>query len=129
MHLGGTYQDYEILSALRVVDRDGDTIPGHFALKVSYDWKALFGENSTTAIFFFDEKGTVYDVRADTTSVVNEPFVLASGTIQVLGNALLQAFGDQMTADDRKQLQKIVDTADAKALMILGLNFQMRAGL
>jgi hypothetical protein len=129
IHLGGTYHDHEILSALRVVDRDGDTVPGHFALKISYDWKAFLGENSSTAIFFFDEKGTIYDVRAETTSVINEPFVLASGAIQVLGNALIQAFGEQMTADDRNQLQKIIDSADAKALMIWGLNFQMQAGI
>ncbi len=129
LHFGGTYQDYDILSVLKVVDRDGDVIPGHFALKVVYDWKTSFGDNSTTSIFFFDEKGTIYDIRADTTSIISQPFVLADATIQVLGNALLQAFGDQMSQDDRKQLQKIVDAADAKALMIWGLNFQMRTGL
>ena len=129
MHFGGTYEDYDILSVLEVVDRDGDTIPGHFALKVVYDWKTSFGDNSTTAIIFFDEKGTIYDVRADTTSIISQPFVLADATIQVLGNALLQAFGEKMSQDDRKQLQKIVDAADAKALMIFGLNLQMRTGL
>ena len=129
VHMGGRYQDHEILSVMRVVDRAGDPIPGRFAVKVVYDWSTSFGDNSTTAIFFFDELGMVVDVKADTTSIISQPFAIASATINVLGNLLLETLGDQMKPDDRREFQKFVNASDAKGLLIWSLNFQSRLGV
>lgn len=129
MHMGGTYQDYEVLGSLDVVDKNtGKPIPGYFAIKVVYNWTTAFGDNSSTALFFFDEMGTLIDITAKTTSIFNQPFDLAGATLNVLGNVLIQAFGDQMKAEDRQELQKLVDSSDAKKVCIWALNFQQRVG-
>lgn len=129
IHMGGTFQDYEIVSIHKVVDRSGDPVPGHFAVKVVYDWTTAFGDNSTTTIFYFDEMGQVTDIKADTTSIINQPFAVARAAINVVGNILIGAFGDQMKPEDKREFQRFVDAADAKGLLIFSLNFQMRAGL
>jgi hypothetical protein len=129
MHMGGSYKEHEILGSLEVVDQDGDRIPGYFAIKVVYDWGTLFGDNSSSAVFIFDETGTLKDINAKTTSVISQPFDIASGAINVVGNVLIQAFGDQMNSTDKEEFQKFVDKSDAKGLLIWSLNFQQRVGL
>ena len=128
MHMGGTYSSHEILSTVKIVDKDGDEIPGYFGLKVVYEWTTPFGDNSSTAVFMFDEMGTLFDVKSKTTSIISQPFDIASATLNVLGNVLLQAFGDQMTKEDRESFQKLVDDSNAKGLMIWALNFQQKVG-
>jgi hypothetical protein len=129
MHMGGTYKDHEVIQVLKVVDKDGDPIPGHFAIKVVYTWDTAFGENTTKALFYCDELGKVIDITADTTSIISQPFDIAGATINVLGNLIIEAFGDKMTADDRREFQKFVDKSDAKGLLIWALEFQMRTGV
>jgi hypothetical protein len=129
MHMGGTYKDHEVIAAMKVVDKDGDPIPGQFAVKMSYTWGTAFGDNNSTAIFFFDDLGVVTDVTAKTTSILSQPFDIASATINVLGNVIIEAFGDKMQPDDRKEFQRFVNKSDAKGLLIWSLNFQMRTGL
>ena len=129
MHMGGTYKDHEVIQVLKVVDKDGDPVPGHFAVKVVYTWDTAFGENTTKALFFCNELGKVIDIEADTTSILSQPFDIAGATINVLGNIIIEAFGDKMNPDDRKAFKKIVDKSDAKGLLIWSLEFQMRTGL
>lgn len=128
MHLGGTYKGHEILGSVRVVDKEGDAIPGHFAIRIVYDWSIPLGDNSTTAVFLFDEMGTLYDIQAKSTSIVNQPFDLAGATLTMIGEVILRANGDQMTPEDRRELQKLVDGSDARALLIWSLNFQQKVG-
>jgi hypothetical protein len=129
MHMGGTYKDHELLQVLKVVDKDGDPVPGHFAIKVVYTWDTVLGDNTTKAVFFFNELGTVIDITAETTSILSQPFDIASATINVLGKVIIEAFGDQMNENDRREFQKLVDKSDAKGLLIWSLEFQMRTGL
>ena len=128
LQFGGTYRDHDVLSVHKVVDRDGDLIPGYFAVKVVFDWESPFGRNSTTATLFYNGSGTLYDVDAKTTSYV-EPFDLANASIQILGNLLLEALRDQIKPEDRQQLQRLIHKADAKGLMMFGLNLQKGLGL
>lgn len=132
LHFGATYIDHQVIKAMRVSDTDGQEIPGHVALKVVFDWKIPLGENSTTAIVFFDEKGEPYEIQCgpnDTTSIVNLPYVLANGTLQILGNLLIEAAGDQMTAQEKSDMQKAINEQDAGRLLIDALKVQMRLGL
>ena len=64
-----------------------------------------------------------------TSSIIGQPFAIASATINVLGNLLLEALGDQMKPDDRREFQKFVNASDAKGLLIWSLNFQSRLGV
>jgi hypothetical protein len=64
-----------------------------------------------------------------TSSIISQPFAIASATINVLGNLLLEALGDQMKPDDRREFQKFVNASDAKGLLIWSLNFQSRLGV
>jgi hypothetical protein len=132
LHFGSTYVDHEVIKASRVTDRDGQAVPGHFALTVVYDWKSSFGDNSTTVVFFFDEKGEPYEIQCepkDSTSIISPPFSVASGAIQILGNLLIGAFGGQMNAKERADMQKAVDAADARMLLLDSLRVQIRLGL
>jgi hypothetical protein len=132
LHFGGKYFDHEVIKAFRVTDRSGQELAGHVALKVVFDWETSFGDNSTTAVFFFDEKGDPYEVQcnpSDTTSIISQPFALANGAIQVLGNLMLAAFGDQMTAQEKADAQRAIDKQDARQLLVDALKVQKRLGL
>ncbi|MFO0951560.1 MAG: hypothetical protein U0835_10485 [Isosphaeraceae bacterium] len=132
LHFGGTYVDHEVLRIFKVTNRDGDEQFGHVAVKVSFDWTTSFGDNTTTAVFFFDEKGDPYEIQCepgDTTSIISPPFGLANGAIQVLGNLLLAAAGDQMSAQEKSDMQKAIDKQDARQLLVDTLKVQKRLGL
>jgi hypothetical protein len=132
LHFGSTYVTHEVTESARVTDRNGQPRPGHFALTVVYDWKSSFGDNTTTVVFFFDEKGEPYEIQCeakDSTSILSPPFSVASGAIQLLGNLLIGAFGDQMNATEKADFQKAVDAADARKLLLDSLRVQMRLGL
>lgn len=129
IHFGGKYLSHDVLSTHPVADRNKITVPGHWAVKVVFEWSTAFGDNTSTATYFFDEMGDIYDVQVTTTSILSQPFELANATIQVLGNIILEAMKDQISAKDRADIQKAIDEADAKKLMITGLNLQKRLGL
>jgi hypothetical protein len=42
----------------------------------------------------------------------------------VLGNLILEPFGHQMNAEERKLFKTFVDASDAKGLVVWSLNFQ-----
>jgi hypothetical protein len=132
LHFGGKYVDHEVIKVFKVTDRSGQDAPGHVALKVVFDWETAFGDNSTTAIVFFDELGDPYEIQckpSDTTSIISPPFALASKAIQILGNLLLAAAGEGMTAQEKADTQKAIDNQDARQLLIDALKVQKRLGL
>jgi hypothetical protein len=125
VHFGASYQGHSHLETRRVT-RNGQTVPGHFALLYHYDWE---NNGKTDVAFLYDAKGAVYEVQiVRTNAILQQPFVVANGTIKVLGNLLVQAFKDQMSDAQQKELQKIVDDADAKAMLEWSLKFQQLIG-
>ena len=57
----------------------------------------------------------------DSNGIINQPFALANATINVLGKLIIEGFKDQMTAEQRQEVEKAVDDADAKTLLAAGL--------
>ena len=132
LHFGGTYVDHNVTEVFRVTDRDGNDMPGRLALKVVFDWTTLFGDNSTTAVVFFNELGDPYEIQckpADSTSIGSPPFEIAKGTLQVVGNLLLAVFGDKMSATEKADFQKAIDNQDPAQLLINSMKIEKRLGL
>jgi hypothetical protein len=126
MHFGTRYVGHKYKEMRAVVDGKGKTIPGQFALVYSYDWNK---DGTTEAAFLCDRRGNVYRVQVlDSNGIINQPFAIGNATIKILGNVLIEAFKDQMTAEEKKQLRKAVDDADTKSLLELSLKLQQTFG-
>jgi hypothetical protein len=125
-HAGTRYMGHKYKDSRFVTDLEGKRIPGRFALVYTYDWN---DDGWTELAFLCDRRGNVYQVQVvDTNAVLNQPFAVANATIKILGNLLIEAFKDNMTADERKQVQKAVDDADAKGLLEMSLKLQQTFG-
>jgi hypothetical protein len=126
MHLGTKYAGHKYTETKYVTDRAGKKIPGQFALVYAYDWN---DDGTTQVAFLCDRRGNIYEVQVlDSNAVINQPFALANASIKLLGSVIIEAFKDQMTAEQRKQVQKAVDDADAKRLLEMSLTLQQTFG-
>jgi hypothetical protein len=126
MHFGRTYVDHNYKETRYVTDKEGKRKKGHFALVYTYEWK---DDGETEVAFLCDAKGKVYEVKVlDSNAIINQPFAMANATVQLLGNLIIEAFKDNMTAAERKDLQKLVDAADAKGMLELSLKLQQALG-
>jgi hypothetical protein len=125
VHFGASYQGHSYLETRRVT-RNGQTVPGHFALLYHYDWE---NGGKTDIAFLCDAKGAVYEVQiVKHNAILQQPFTLANAAVKALGSLLVQAFQGQMSDAQQKELQKIVDDADAKAMLEWSLKFQQLIG-
>ncbi len=121
VHLGARYDGHE-LASVRTVTRQGTPVPGHFALVYDYSCE---NDGRTQIAFLCDHGGKVYDVQIlDHNGVLNTPYTLAKLSIDVLGNALLDAFKDNMSSSDRSQLQTMIRNADPEAMLKMGLRLR-----
>jgi hypothetical protein len=59
-----------------------------------------------------------------TTAILQQPFVISTGVVQVIGNSLIAAFRKNMSENDQAELHRLVDNADTKGLLELALRFQ-----
>jgi hypothetical protein len=126
VHFGAKYEGHKYKESRFVVDQNGNRIPGRFALVYAFDWE---NGGATDVAFLCDRRGNVYGVRAlETNAILSQPFVLANASIKLLGNALIAALGDNMTAADKRQAQQAVDGADAKGLLEMSLKLQQAWG-
>jgi hypothetical protein len=122
MHFGSTYVRHKYTETRRVSDGKGGTAPGQFALVYSFDWN---DDGTTEVAFKCDRRGNVYGVHVlDSNGIINQPFALANATINVLGKAITEAFKDQLTDEQRKEIEKSIDDADAKTLLEAGMKLQ-----
>jgi len=124
LHLGGDYDSHKC-EVLDVEDEDGNVIPALFGLRYEFAWSIGGSDNTTTVDLIFDAKGHLSNVNnAKSTSIVSPPYLLANGAIKILGQALLEATKDNLKDEDKDFIQKCIDDADARKLMIFGLKFQ-----
>jgi hypothetical protein len=125
VHFGAKYKGHAFKEWVSVT-QDGRKVPGHFALLYEYAWE---DDGLTTVAFLCDASGGVYDVQVvRTNAIFSQPYVLANGTIKVLGNLLIEAFKDNMKPEERQFVQKLIDDADAKGMLVWSLKFQQSLG-
>ena len=124
VHLGASYTTHEVQSVRYVTDENDKKIPGKFALVYRYKWDAS-GTGNTDIAFVCDPKGNVEDVRVlGTDAVLQEPFLVADATIQILGNVMIEAFREKMTDADVRRVQRLVDAANSEGLLEFSLMFR-----
>jgi hypothetical protein len=122
LHFGADYHGHEYLRTVVVAGGDGRPIPGQFALVYRFHWE---NDGITDLAYLCNEAGRVYAVDVMYTNARwSPPFGWANAAIQVLGNALIEANKNQMSDLERKVVQKLVDAADAKALLEWSLHFE-----
>jgi hypothetical protein len=125
VHMGAQYDGNDD-SGVRTVTRNGETVTGHFALVYDYSWE---GDGNTQIAFLCDQRGDVYEVQIlRTNAVLSQPYAVAKLSIDVLGNALLEAFKDNVSSSDRAQLQTMIRNADPKAILEMGLKLRQAFG-
>jgi hypothetical protein len=118
VHFGAAYRRH---AYLRTVNRGG----GSFALVYRYNWE---DDGVTDIAFNCDTNGRIESVRIEESNGrFSQPFGLANLTINVLGNALFSAFKDDMNEQDQRQVQRLIDQADAKSLLEWSLRFQQHS--
>jgi hypothetical protein len=126
VHFGTDYKGQKYLGKNdNIVDSSGSPIAGHFALIYRLFWN---DDGVTDIVYFCDANGKVSEVKIDKTNAVgNKPFLWANVSIQLLGNLLIEAYKDKLSEDDRQQLHKLVDNADAHGLLELSLKIDQFA--
>jgi hypothetical protein len=81
----------------------------------------------TDIAFLCNSKGNVYGVQiTKTNAMLQQPFMLADATIQVLGNAIISAMGDDLKDTQRTELQKLVDSANSRGLLTAYMRLSQR---
>lgn len=129
VHLGATYKTHTLNRVSAVKDSAGKLIPGEFAVIYDFVWDAS-GTGNTRLAFFCDKSGNVKGVKnMHCDAFVNTPFAFADGTIKVVGQIIIEAFGNQMSATDRRTVQSLVNSANSKGLLEFGLAMRQRMGI
>lgn len=124
VHMGSRYGGHQFVDQRNVQNVQGQVFAGYFAVVYRYQWEA---DGLTDVAFLCTPDGKIYDIQITwTNAVLNQPFLTANLTIQVLGNALLEAMKNELTIAQRQELQRIVDRADAQALLIWAVNVTQR---
>jgi hypothetical protein len=125
IHFGAKYHSHAY-SDIRGVTDMGKRVPGEFVLVYLFKWE---DDGKTEVFFFFDAKGNLTETQIGTTNAqIQQPFVFANVSIKVLGNVLIQAYKEKLTEAERKEVQKLVDDADAKSMMEWSLKLQQVLG-
>jgi hypothetical protein len=125
VHFGSKYRGHTYKET-RYVTTAGKQVPGHFALVYNFDWE---DDGKTHVGFLCDARGNIYEVKVVwTNAVFNQPWLTANATIKVLGNLLIEVFKDKMSPADRREVQKLVDDANAKGMLEWSLKFQQALG-
>jgi hypothetical protein len=123
LHFGSDFKGYRYIESLNVVDNNGNTIYGQTALVYRYYWEN--DGDYTDVIFYCNQEGTIYGTRVrKTTAILNQPFLVANLSIQILGNALIESNKDSMTPNDLRIARELVKNADAQGLLNLWLRLQ-----
>jgi hypothetical protein len=117
VHFGAAYHGHRYLRAFSV---DGGQ--GEFALVYRFNWE---DDGVTDVAFYCDANGKANRVGIlYTNAFLNQPFVLADVSIQVLGHGLIELYKDKLSREDRQTLDGLVNRADAKGLLEFSLRTQ-----
>ncbi|VTS00759.1 hypothetical protein [Tuwongella immobilis] len=121
LHFGTTYRSHGDMVLYNVDNR-----PTEFALLVTFKWESN-GVGTTKVFFFFNSNGAFIGLRVkESDGLFQSPFTAANLTIKLLGEALYEAFKDNMTDGDKQFFRTAIDNADAKSLLELYLVLESR---
>lgn len=121
VHFGARYNGHSVVER-RSVMNNGRTVPGHFALLYDFNWE---NDGATRLGFLCDEDGDVYGVQViKTNAILSPPYSLAKLSISLLSELILEAFKDDISSADRKELQTFVRSADPESILELGLKLR-----
>jgi hypothetical protein len=116
VHFGADYKGHAYLYSTAVTDEDDRQLPDKIALVYRFRWE---DDGVTDIAFLCNSKGSVYGVRImKHNGTIQQPFMLADVTIQVLGNAIIEAMGDDLKDAQRAELKRFVDAADSRGLLV-----------
>jgi hypothetical protein len=115
LHFGADYNGHEFIKRTGVVNGD----PGDFSLTYRYHWQ---GDGSTDLAFICHSNGKVYFTSVvESNGKWSKPFVLASASIWIAGEAYIESEEKDMTPEQLKFVRWCRDHADAKSLLELTL--------
>jgi len=121
VHAGSTYRGHTYQQRVGVKGK-----PGDFALIYRFNWE---NDGISDVAFLCDGAGIVYEVQVTyTNAVLQQPFAVANLSINLLGNALLGAFRNQMQPEEIQRAQQFIDSANARALLGMSLRLQQSFG-
>lgn len=110
VHYGAAYRGHAYTRTLGVTNR-----PDDFALAYRYNWE---DDGWTEVAFLCDRDGSVYEVKVlRTNAQLQPPFVWAEAAIQVVGEFVLAAGGQDLKPAERDAIRRAIAAADAKALL------------
>ena len=116
VHFGAEYRRHTYMDVRRVKDAKGAIVADKFVLVYRYEWDE---DGTTDLAFLCDWRGNVYKIDVlKHNAIIQQPFAMADLTIKLLGNVVLGAFGDGMTAKDRLELRRLIDAADSRGLLL-----------
>jgi hypothetical protein len=116
VHFGADYKGHAFLNRCTVVDENGKAMPDKFALVYRFNWE---NDGVTDVAFFCDNRGAIYYVKVIKTNArLQQPFAMANMTIQVLGDAMIKAMGDNLKEQDRVELKRLIDTSDSHGMLM-----------
>jgi hypothetical protein len=122
VHFGAAYKGHDYLNTSTVVDGDGREVPDKFALVYRFHWE---DDGVTDVAFLCNGSGRVYQVKmVKTNAVLQQPFALADMTIRVLSDVVISAMGDNLKEKDRAEVQRLVDAADSRGLLVAYLRLE-----
>jgi hypothetical protein len=102
---------------------------GEFALVYHFDWDAG-GTGYTDLAILCDRDGDVAGVWVlRTNAIFQKPCAIADATIQVVGAIGLDAFSDNLTDEDKRVVERLIQNSDSKGLLTVGLALRQSLGL
>ena len=116
VHMGSRYGGHNFVETRNVQDGQARILAGYFALIYRFNWE---NDGATDVAFLCTPAGKIYDIQTTwTNAVLNQPYLTANLTIQVLGNARMELFKNNMQEDERRELQQLINGADARGLLV-----------
>ena len=121
VHFGADYHGHTFLRVTNVHDQDGNDVPAERALIYRYNWE---DDGVTDIAFFYDAGGNIVGSSVvNTNAQLNQPFILANLSIQIVGRTMINS-DNKMSESDRKLALELIDKADAHGLLNLWLRLQ-----
>jgi len=121
-HFGATYTGVETRSWQKVTDERKRERSGHFALTVRYSWAGLLSDDEhTDIVFFFDDRGRFYSLRAQETTGLLKPFELSKAIIDLTKEGIRAAVKDSSDEAMKRDVENAIKKLDVEALLRLQL--------